>query len=225
MCGRFTLRAPASVIAEHFDLPGELPPLAPRYNIAPTQPVPVVRLDSHATPLRREMAALHWGLIPHWAKDASIGSRMINARADTVAEKPAYKAALRRRRCLLPADGFYEWHSEGGRKQPYFFSLQGDGLFAFAGLWERWEGPDHTCIESCTLLTTEPNPLVRPIHNRMPVLLPQDAYDLWLDPAEQDPGRLLPLLCPYPAGPMRARAVSTVVNSPRNDSPDCIAPV
>ncbi len=223
MCGRFTLRAPASAVVEHFALSGDVPPLPPRYNIAPTQAVPVVRLDSHAQPPpRRELVGLRWGLIPHWAKDPSIGSRMINARAETVAEKSAYKAALRRRRCLLAADGFYEWQKVGGRKQPYYITLHDGGPFAFAGLWECWEGPDHSHIESCTLLTTEPNELVRPIHNRMPVLLPPDAYELWLDAGEQDPGRLLPLLRPYPAELMRAHTVSTLVNSPRNDSPDCI---
>lgn len=202
-----------------------MPPRTPRYNIAPTQPVPVVRCEPQGTPPQRELVELHWGLIPHWAKDPKIGARMINARAETITQKPAYKAAMRRRRCLLPADGFFEWRSEGGRKQPYFIDLRDDGLFAFAGLWESWEGPDHSSIESCTLLTTEPNELIRPIHNRMPVLLPPEAYDLWLDPAEQDPARLLPLLRPYPAERMRAHAVSTLVNSPRNDSPACIAPL
>jgi putative SOS response-associated peptidase YedK len=149
---------------------------------------------------------------------------MINARAETVAEKPAYKAAFRRRRCLLPADGFYEWRSEGGRKQPYFIRLRDGGLFAFAGLWEDWEGPDHSCVESCTLLTTEPNELMRPIHNRMPVIVSQDAYDLWLDPAVEDTARLLRLLRPCPAESMQAQPVGTLVNNPRNDCPDCISP-
>ena len=224
MCGRFTLRVPTSAIVEHFALLGKMPLLAPRYNIAPTQPVAVVRLDGRATTPRRELASLRWGLIPHWAKDPSIGARMINARAETVAEKPAYKAALRRRRCLVPADGFYEWRKDRNRKQPYFISLHDDRLFAFAGLWESWEGADHSYIESCTLLTTEPNELIRPIHDRMPVILSRNAYDLWLDPAVQDAARLTPLLCPCPAEGMQARAVGTLVNSPRNDSPACISP-
>ncbi len=223
MCGRFTLRAPASAIAEHFGLPGEVPPMAPRYNIAPSQPVPAVRLHSTATP-QRGLVRLRWGLIPHWAKDPAIGNRMINARAETVARKPAYKAAFRRRRCLVPADGFYEWRKNGRRRQPYFIRLPDDGLFAIAGLWESWEGPDHSVVESCTLLTTEPNELVRPIHNRMPVILPPEHYDCWLDPAEQNLARLAPLLRPYPADLLRADRVSTLVNSPRNDSPECIAP-
>ena len=223
MCGRFTLRAPTSAIVDHFALLGEVPLLTPRYNIAPTQPVAVVRLDGRAAAPRRELTALQWGLIPHWAKDPSIGARMINARAETVAEKPAYKAAFRRRRCLVPADGFYEWRKDGNRKQPYFISLHDDRLFAFAGLWESWEGADHSHIESCTLLTTEPNEVIRPIHDRMPVILSRNAYDLWLDPAVQDAARLTPLLCPCLADVMQARAVGTLVNSPRNDSPACIS--
>ncbi len=225
MCGRFTLRTPASAVVDHFAVEGEVPPLTPRYNIAPTQAVAVVRIDDRGGQPRRELAALRWGLIPHWAKDTSIGNRMINARAETVAGKPAYRAALRRRRCLLPADGFYEWRRTGGRKQPYFIGLDGDGLFAFAGLWESWEGPDHSHIESCTVLTTEANELVRPIHDRMPVILPPANYRLWLDPAEQDPATLLPLLGPFPADQMKACPVGTLVNSPANDRPECIAPL
>lgn len=226
MCGRFTLRTPTNVIVEHFAVSGPVPPLAPRYNIAPTQPVAAVRCDSRTAATRRELVELRWGLIPHWAKDPGIGNRMINARAETVAQKPAYKTALLRRRCLLPADGFFEWRTgEGKRRQPYFIGLHEGEWFAFAGLWESWEGPDHSHVESCTVLTTEPNELIRPIHNRMPVLLPRGAYDLWLDPAVQDFDRLLPLLRPFPAERMRAHAVSTLVNSPRNDSPECIAPL
>jgi putative SOS response-associated peptidase YedK len=221
MCGRFTLRAPASVVAEQFAL-FELPPFAPRFNIAPSQPVPVVRLVPEQPQPQRELVWLRWGLIPSWAKDPAIGNRLINARAESVAEKPAFRAALRRRRCLVAADGFYEWQRTGKRKQPYFIRLRDDRPFAFAGLWESWEGPDASEIESCTLLTTEPNELLRPIHNRMPVILPTDDYQRWLDPAVGKPEQLVPLLCPYPAGEMTADPVSTFVNSPANEGPQCI---
>jgi putative SOS response-associated peptidase YedK len=222
MCGRFTLRAPASVLAEQFAL-FEVPPFTPRFNIAPSQPVPVVRLAPEQLDPRRELVWLRWGLIPSWAKDRTIGNRMINARAETVAEKPAFRAALRRRRCLVAADGFYEWQRTGKRKQPYFIRLRDDRPFAFAGLWESWEGPDCVQIESCTLLTTEPNELMRPIHNRMPVILLAQHYQQWLDTTVQEPEQLLPLFRPYPAGEMTAEPVSTFVNSPANEGPECIA--
>ncbi len=225
MCGRFTLRTPAAAIVDHFAVEGEVPSLTPRYNIAPTQAVAVVRMEGEGTSPRRELAMLQWGLVPHWAKEPSIGNRMINARAETVAEKPAYRAALRRRRCLVPADGFYEWRKTDGRKQPYFIRFKDNELFAFAGLWEHWEGPDHSSIESCTLLTTEANELVRPIHDRMPVILPSEAYRLWLDPSEQDPSRLLPLLDSHSADPMQTYAVDAIVNNPRNERPECTAPL
>jgi putative SOS response-associated peptidase YedK len=223
MCGRFTLRAPASVVAEQFAL-FELPPFTPRFNIAPSQPVPVVRLAAEQPQPQRELVWLRWGLIPSWAKDPAIGNRLINARAETAAEKPAFRAALRRRRCLVAADGFYEWQRFGKAKQPYFIHLRGDRPFAFAGLWESWEGPDSSPIESCTLLTTEANELLRPIHNRMPVILPADDYQPWLNPAVERPEQLAPLLRPYPAGEMAADPVSTFVNSPANEGPQCIAP-
>jgi putative SOS response-associated peptidase YedK len=223
MCGRFTLRAPASVVAEQFAL-FELPPFTPRFNIAPSQPVPVVRLSPQQPQPRRELAWLRWGLIPSWAKDPAIGNRMINARAETVAEKPAYRAALRRRRCLVVADGFYEWQRSGRRKQPYFIRMRDDRPFGFAGLWESWDGPDSSPIESCTLLTTEPNELLRPIHNRMPVILPADDYQRWLDPAVETGEQLVPLLRPYPAEQMTSDPVSTFVNSPANEGAKCIEP-
>ncbi len=224
MCGRFTLRAPASVVAAQFGL-FEMPPFAPRFNIAPTQPVAVVRHSPEEPEPQRELVWLRWGLIPSWAKDPAIGNRMINARAETVAEKPAYRAAFRRRRCLVAADGFYEWQRTGGRKQPHFIRLRDDRPFAFAGLWEAWEGADHSYVESCTLLTTEPNELMRPIHNRMPVILAEGDYERWLDPAVQKPEPLVPLLRPFPAEPMVAYPVSTYVNSPTRDDSRCIQPV
>ena len=153
-----------------------------------------------------------------------MGNRMINARAETVAEKPAYRAAFRRRRCLVPADGFYEWQRTGKRKQPYFIRMRDDRPFALAGLWEAWEGPDHSSVESCTLLTTEPNELLRPIHNRMPVILPADDYGPWLDREVQGPEQIAPLLRPYPSEQMTADPVSIFVNSPANDGPKCIEP-
>jgi putative SOS response-associated peptidase YedK len=221
MCGRFTLRAPASVVAEQFSL-FEMPPFAARFNIAPSQPVPVVRLAPDRPEPQRELVWLRWGLIPRWADDPSIGNRMINARAESVAEKPAFRAALRQRRCLVVADGFYEWQKIDKRKQPHFIRMRDDRPFAFAGLWERWEGPQRGPIESCTLLTTDANDVVRPIHDRMPVILVPDAYALWLDPTVQQADKLLPLLKPYPSEAMIAYAVSPRVNSPTNDDPQCV---
>jgi len=218
------LRAPASVVAEQFGVL-ELPSLEPRFNIAPSQPVAVVRLASDSADLKRQMALLRWGLIPGWAEDPAIGNRLINARAETVADKPAFRSALRRRRCLVLADGFYEWQKTGSRKQPYFIRMRDDRPFAFAGLWELWEGAQHSAIESCTLLTTGANEVVRPIHDRMPLIFPPEAYDRWLDPQSQRSQDLAPLLRPYPAEPMEAYAVSTLVNSPAHEDPRCIEPV
>jgi putative SOS response-associated peptidase YedK len=224
MCGRFTLRAPASTIAEAFQV-FDLQSLKPRFNVAPTQQVAAVRLSPEGG--RRELAWLKWGLVPFWAKDPAIGNRMINARAESVAEKPAFRGALRHRRCLVLADGFYEWQRTGGRKQPYFIRLRDGRPFAFAGLWESWEGKTATgtvLLQSCTLLTTGPNKLMEPIHDRMPVILPPAEYDRWLDPAIQDPDQLVPLLRPYPADAMLAVPVSAHVNNPKNDDARCIAP-
>jgi len=221
MCGRFTLITPAETIAEQFQLP-EMPSLAPRYNIAPTQPVVAVRQRPENG--GRELAVLQWGLVPFWSKDPKIGSRMINARSETAAEKPAFRAAFRRRRCLVVADGFYEWQRLERGKQPFYIHLRDERPFAFAGLWEYWEGPEGA-LESCVLLTTEPNDLLRPLHNRMPVILPSEHYDLWLDPDVQKAGLLQPLLCPYPSEGMVAYSISTWVNKPANDGPRCIEPL
>ncbi len=225
MCGRFTLHAPAEALATLFDLP-EAPPLAPRYNIAPTQPVGIVRpaLDRTA----REWALVMWGLVPSWSKDPAIGARMINARSETAAEKPSFRAAFKRRRCLIPADGFYEWQKLAKGKQPYYIGLQGGAPFAFAGLWETWHSPDGGELQSCTLLTTEPNELLEPIHNRMPVILAPQDYDEWLDHTSED-GRYLAsirhLLRPFPADEMQAYPVSTYVNNARNEGPECVKPI
>ena len=224
MCGRFTLRAPASLIAEQFSL-FETAEFHARYNIAPTQEVAAVRVMSAETGAgRRELAWLRWGLVPGWAKDPAVGSRMINARAESVAEKPSFRTPLSRRRCLILADGFYEWQAVGQKKQPYFIRLVDDRPFALAGLWERWEGPDHRLVESCTIITTEANALMRPIHDRMPVILPPECLDRWLDPALRDAAAVTPLLRPYPAEDMIAGPVSTYVNSPAHDDPRCIEP-
>lgn len=222
MCGRFTLLAPGETVAELFQL-SEAPALAPRYNIAPTQPVAAVRVNPDIG--ERELTHLHWGLIPRWAKDPSIGSRMINARSETAAEKPSFRVAFKYRRCLVPADGFYEWQKLNGGKQPVRIQMQNGLPFGIAGLWEHWQSPDGSEIESCTLLTTEPNELLQSVHNRMPVILAPQDFDLWLDPGAQHPGEVQPLLRPYPAEEMTFYAVSTHVNNPRNEDPRCIEPL
>jgi putative SOS response-associated peptidase YedK len=222
MCGRFTLTDPNQKLAVQFNLP-EIPDLKPRYNIAPTQPVAVVRVPAEGAV--RQMVMLHWGLIPFWAKDPEGGARMINARAETAGERPAFRAAFRRRRCLVVADGFYEWQKLNGSKQPYFVRMRDRSAFAFAGLWEHWEGSDSTVIESCTLLTTEPNDLLRPVHNRMPVILRPEDYEQWLDPGVREVDKLEPLLHPYTSAEMEAFPVSRFVNSPQNDDPRCIEPL
>ena len=220
MCGRFALIVSGEAIAEQFEL-AETPLLAPRYNIAPTQPVAAVRL-AHSG--QRELTHFHWGLIPSWAKDPSMSARMINARAETVTDKPAFRAAFKRRRCLIPASGFYEWQQQGSGKQPMFIQAQDGSLLALAGLWETWHAPDGGEIDSCTILTTSPNELMAPIHNRMPVIVEPADYDLWLDSGDR-PEDGLHLLRPYPANKMAFYPVSTHVNSPRNDDPQCIQPL
>jgi putative SOS response-associated peptidase YedK len=213
MCGRYSLSADPEAIAAVFGLE-HVPTLAPRFNIAPTQNVPVVRVAADEP--TRALAMLHWGLIPSWSEDPSIGSRMINARAETVAEKPAFRAAFRKRRCLIVTDGFYEWMRVGGGKQPYLIRREDGRPFAFAGLWERWvRGAEP--IESCAVITTEANDLMRPIHDRMPVILDQRHFELWLDPHVESEKLLLPLLEPAPPGELVAFPVSKRVNSPVND--------
>lgn len=222
MCGRFSQGTSARMLAELFQL-ADIPSWTPRYNIAPTQLVPTVVLTSdHPS---RQFRTWRWGLIPSWAKDPTIGSRMINAQAETAATKPAFRAAFRRRRCLVLADGFYEWQQLGRRKQPFHVRMRDRRPFAFAGLWEHWKGPDGRAIESCTLLTTEPNDLIRTFHHRMPVILEPANYALWLDPGIQEPERLQPLLRPYASDELTAYPVSTLVNNPANDTPECIEPL
>jgi putative SOS response-associated peptidase YedK len=225
MCGRFSLRARAAeMLAEYFDLM-DVTPLAARYNIAPSQPVPVIRLQPDLANPKRELVLMRWGLIPSWAKDAAIGNRMINARAESLAEKPAFRAAVRRRRCLVAADGFYEWQGTGRSKQPYFIHFRDDRPFAFAGLWESWEGPNHSAVESCTIITIEASRLVRPIHDRMPVILPPEVYHYWLDPSLEKYEDIAVLLVPFFSEEMEAYPVSTLVNSPTHDKPECTNPL
>jgi putative SOS response-associated peptidase YedK len=222
MCGRYTLTTADLSLVELFELT-RAPELEPRYNIAPTQPVAVLRAPVGAQV--REIELLRWGLIPSWAKDPAIGNRMINARSETAEEKPSFRSAMRRRRCLIPADGFYEWKKTGGRKQPFYIRMADQSPFAMAGLWEQWQSPDGTVIESCTILTTLPNELLRPIHDRMPVILPPRAFELWLEPDVSDASHLKPLLCPFTAAEMSAYPIGTQVNSPSNDTPACIKPL
>ena len=222
MCGRFTLSSAPELLARHFDL--EQPPdLAPRFNIAPTQDVATVRASEARA--KRVLELRRWGLIPRWAKDPSIGNRMINARAETIAEKPAVREAFRLRRCLVPADGFYEWASGSTARQPYHIRLVEGSPFAMAGLWERWSRPGGEAIESCTLLTTRASERISGLHDRMPVILEPESYDLWLDPTLGDAERLLPLLCPLSGERIAFHPVSRRVNDPRHDDPSCSAPL
>ncbi|MGD9723663.1 MAG: SOS response-associated peptidase [Pirellulales bacterium] len=224
MCGRYTLRTPLTRVAELFDLDslGDwAAALRPRYNVAPTQSVAAIRWNVERN--RRELVPLVWGLVPHWADEVTIGNRMINARAETLAAKPAFRDAFRRRRCLIIADGFFEWQKRDGSKQPYYIRLKEDRPFAFAGLWDRWDkGPRP--LESCTIVTTDANELLRPLHDRMPVILDDEACRRWLDQACDSAEELEPLLHPFAADAMLAFPVSTAVNSPRRDEPECIEP-
>jgi putative SOS response-associated peptidase YedK len=220
MCGRYMLTVPAQVIAERFRLE-VAPDLHPRYNIAPSQSVLCVRAARETG--SPEAVELHWGLVPYWSKDPAIGAKMINARSETVREKASYRAAFERRRCVIPADGFYEWQKSGQRKVPHCFRLHDGSVFGMAGLWERWNAPDGP-LESCTILTTEANDVVRPFHDRMPVILEPAHYADWLDPALRGDARLEALLRPCDPAWLTAIPVSQRVNSPANDGPDLIAP-
>ena len=226
MCGRYALYGPVSRIREHFNLDDGFD-FGPRYNIAPTMRVLVV----HPGPHGERVARPHrWGLIPSWAKDVTIGAKLINARNETVAEKPAFRAAFRRWRCIVPASGFYEWKpvQESGRtiKQPYFIRSQDEGdLFGFAGLTERWVSPDGEEIHTCCIITTDANAVMMPIHDRMPAILGANDYGAWLDPGNTDVARLRALLRPAAAGTMITYPVTRLVNSSRTDSPTFVAPL
>ncbi len=219
MCGRYTIYTTGDELADHFGL-DTAPDLAPRYNVAPTQEVPTVVVITD----RRRCRLMRWGLIPHWADDEKIGNRMINARAETVDMKPAFRKPLRRGRCLVMADGFYEWKKGPGGKQPFYVTRCDDAPFAFAGLWDQWDSHNAGRIESCTIITTDANELISPLHNRMPVIVDPRDYDRWLDADLVDTRLLKEMLKPYPSDELKAYPVGKTVNSPVNESPRCIEP-
>ena len=220
MCGRYTLKTPIDVVAEHFGIEEYPSSLTPSYNIAPTQEVAAVVEEED----ERKLEMFRWGLVPSWAKDPAIGNKMINARAETVAEKPSFRSAFKRRRCLIVADGFYEWQKAGdGGKQPYHFRMKDSSPFAFAGLWETWDGYGED-VRSCSIVTTDANDLMREIHHRMPVILPAENYAAWLDPAFEEKEALRDLLKPYPSDGMEAYPVSRRVNRPGNNEPSVVEP-
>ncbi len=220
MCGRFTLISNIGELQLRFGFAMEPPETQPRYNIAPTQQVLTVVNDGE-----RRGELMRWGLVPSWAKDVKIGNRMINAVSETAASKPAFRSAFRRRRCLVLADGFFEWRKEGKQRIPLYFSQKSGESMAFAGLWENWQSPEGEWIRSCTILTTVANSFIEPIHNRMPVILSAETEPLWLDPLTDTPANLEPLLLPAPPELLDAVEVSPTVNNVRNHGPDCIAPV
>ena len=223
MCGRFTLASNLERLGRNFNNLQMQMEFSPRYNIAPTQDVAVIANTKDV----QTVEFFHWGLIPSWAKDPKIGSRMINARSETLTEKPSFRNAYKRRRCLIFADGYYEWQEVPGQKakQPVYVRLKSQDMFAFAGLWEEWKANwMEKPLRSCTIITCPPNSILGEIHHRMPVILPQDAYAQWLAHEEQSPETLQPLLTPYPGEEMEAYPVSRFVNRPTNDSPECIAP-
>jgi putative SOS response-associated peptidase YedK len=217
MCGRFSI-AELKGIKERFQI--EPPNLKPNYNVAPSQDVPVI-LNKGSN----HLALFRWGLIPYWAKDPSIGHKMINARAETVDEKPSFKTCLQRKRCLVVADGFYEWKKEGTTKRPHRITLKNQELFGFAGLWDTWKSPTGEIVNSCSIITTTPNEVMEPIHNRMPVILPREVEQVWLDQSIIDSTFLKSLLMRYSADLMIAYGVSTLVNSPKNNGPECLVAV
>lgn len=224
MCGRVNQRTPLTVLAKQFAAETKLLWSGARFNVAPTQDMLAVRQGESG----REIVALHWGLIPIWAKDKKIAYSTINARADTVATKPAFRSAFKSRRCLALVDGYYEWLREGKSKLPFHYQIDDGKPFALAGLWESWRGPDgksETPLESCALITTEANELAAEVHDRMPVILDPCDYDAWLDPANQDKDELQRLLLPFDSGRMTVTPVSTYVNNARNQGPKCIAPI
>lgn len=231
MCGRYSITSPPEAIQRVFQVP-ELPNLPARYNVAPTQDVPVVRVGGDTEGPEadggRHLVQLRWGLVPFWADDVSIGAKMINARAESAAEKPAFRAAFRRRRCLVVADGFYEWKApaqKGQRKQPYRIELADRRPFGFAGLWERWTNPqDQSVLDTCTILTTQANDYLKEIHPRMPVMLSPDAFPVWLDPNAKVEA-VKGLLTPFPGSDLTAYPISIRVNAVRNDDPSILEPL
>jgi putative SOS response-associated peptidase YedK len=223
MCGRYRLSRKKQVVEEYFDTAPAEHDWNPRYNIAPTQSVPIIR-QNPKEPVR-EMSFVRWGLIPSWASDSSIAAKMINARSETASVKPAFRDALKCRRCLIPADAFYEWKRVDKSKQPYCFEVNEGELFAFAGIWDRWKNASGNAVETCSILTTAPNAVTAVVHDRMPVILDLDSYDLWLDPGMKNVGLVSELLKPCNATIMRSYPVSTRVNQVVNDDEECSAPV
>jgi len=226
MCGRFVSASPPEEIGKYFDTANVAEKLLePSYNVAPTNDVYVVTEDGGT----RRLDAYHWGLVPFWAKSPAAGSKMINARAETIAEKNAYRRPFAKRRCIIPADGFYEWeHTGSKRKQPWYITQPDGAPFAFAGLWDSWRpvrGSDEGRVASCVIITGEPNDKVARLHDRMPVMLDRDVWDIWLDPENDDVGSLLQLLVPAPSSQVDLVPVSTLVNTVTNDGPELVAPV
>lgn len=226
MCGRYTLRTKLNLLLQQFAVDASEEQIAqqwdiaPRYNVAPTQLIPVVRLMDG----RRELRMIRWGLVPPWAESPGKGAPLINAMSETVAEKPTFRSIIKNRRCLIPADGFFEWETIGKQKQPHYFGIRGFQPFAFAGLWQTWNKSDPP-LESCTILTTHGNDLLSKLHDRMPVILSPNDYDLWLDPEQQDPAALKYLYEPFPASEMETYLVDAKVNKVANQGPDCIEPL
>jgi putative SOS response-associated peptidase YedK len=223
MSGRYRLSRRKQLVEEFFDSASEEPDWSPRYNIAPTQPVPVIRQNPKEP--RRELSFMRWGLIPSWAKDSSGAARLINARSETAASIPAFRDPFKSRRCLIPADGFYEWQRTGKLKQPYCFEVNDRELFALAGLWDRWKDPSGQWVKSCSILTTTPNAVTSLVHDRMPVILDRSDYDLWVDPGMSDERVLSEFLKPYAARLMGCYPVSTRLNHVANDDAECATPV
>lgn len=221
MCGRFTLTVNPSELDEVFENFTFPQKFAPRFNISPTQPVLAIPNDA-----KNKADFFLWGLIPSWSKDPSMASKLINARGETIAEKPSFRGGYKYKRCLILADGFYEWKANQNQKTktPYFIHMKDRNPFAFAGLWDEWHSPDGDSIRTCTIITTEPNELMSSLHNRMPVILEKKDYDAWLDPTPQTDLNLLRLIKPYPTSKMTAHPVSTLVNKPSNDVPECVVP-
>ena len=219
MCGRYRLTAKERYLRDHFGLEGDVS-WEPRWNIAPTQKVPIIR--QYRKEPKRSFGLVRWGLIPSWAKDEKTGLKAINAMSETASDKPTFRDAMRHRRCLVAADGFYEWKKVGTKeKQPYCFAMIDDSTFAFAGLWERWRNPAGEFVETCTILTTKPNSLVSDVHDRMPVILKPDDYELWLDPGCADVAAIADCLKPFDPRSMKKYPVSTRVNRADNDDAEC----
>ncbi len=219
MCGRYTLKTPIDVLAEYFEVEDYPSSMVPSYNIAPTQDVAAVVEEDE----KRNLRMFRWGLIPSWAKDPAIGNKMINARAETVSEKPSFRSAFKKKRCLIVADGFYEWQKTDNGKQPYHFKMKGSSPFAFAGLWETWDKEGEE-VRSCSIITTDANDLMNEIHHRMPVILHPENYGVWLAPGFAEKEALMDLLRPYPPEEMEAYPVNRKVNKPSNNEPSVVEP-